>query len=211
MYSINQSTGALTSITTAVAAGSGPINVAVDPSGRFAYVTNNSSASVSMYSIQNSGFGDVTATSLKVTGGITSTSTYTESSRSTAMGYWTTPTFSAGNFAGLASMTWTVAGQTTYEYTLVGKTMTLNFYITGTIGGTPASGLTIKIPGSYTAASRVFGSGFYYDNGVWSNTPLNIDTVAAGSSVIQLYKGMTVGNWTTGTNYVEGSITFQVQ
>jgi len=52
MYSINQSTGALTSITTAVAAGSNPSGVACDPSGRFVYVSNSST--VSMYSINQS-------------------------------------------------------------------------------------------------------------------------------------------------------------
>jgi len=53
MYSINQSTGELTSITTAVAAGTNPRSVAVDPTGRFAYVSNNTGNTVSMYSINN--------------------------------------------------------------------------------------------------------------------------------------------------------------
>ena len=51
---VYQGTGALTSITTAVAAGTSPQGVAVDPSGRFVYVSNRSSATVSMYSIDQS-------------------------------------------------------------------------------------------------------------------------------------------------------------
>ncbi len=50
MYTINSTTGALTSIGM-IAAGTGPDSVAVDPAGRFAYVTNFSSNDVSMYTI----------------------------------------------------------------------------------------------------------------------------------------------------------------
>jgi hypothetical protein len=53
MYSINQSTGALTSITTAIASGTHPNGVAVDPTGRFVYVANSTGNTVSMYSINN--------------------------------------------------------------------------------------------------------------------------------------------------------------
>jgi 6-phosphogluconolactonase len=50
MYTINSTTGALTSIGM-IAAGAGPDSVAVDPSGKFAYVTNFSSKDVSMYTV----------------------------------------------------------------------------------------------------------------------------------------------------------------
>ena len=50
MYTINATTGALTSIGT-IAAGTDPVSVAVDPSGKFAYVANSSSNDVSMYTI----------------------------------------------------------------------------------------------------------------------------------------------------------------
>lgn len=50
MYTIDATTGALTSIGT-IAAGTGPNSVAVDPAGKFAYVTNSASNDVSMYSI----------------------------------------------------------------------------------------------------------------------------------------------------------------
>ena len=50
MYSMNATTGALTSIGT-IAAGTDPASVAVDPTGKFAYVTNSSSNDVSMYAI----------------------------------------------------------------------------------------------------------------------------------------------------------------
>ena len=50
MYAINATTGALTSMGT-IAAGTDPVSVAVDPAGKFAYVTNSGSNDVSMYTI----------------------------------------------------------------------------------------------------------------------------------------------------------------
>jgi YVTN family beta-propeller protein len=50
MYTINSTTGALTS-TGMIAAGAGPDSVAVDPAGKFAYVANFGSNDVSMYTI----------------------------------------------------------------------------------------------------------------------------------------------------------------
>ncbi|MGB8522092.1 MAG: beta-propeller fold lactonase family protein [Candidatus Acidiferrales bacterium] len=50
MYTINATTGALTSMGT-IAAGQSPTSIAVHPSGNFAYVTNSVSNNVSMYSI----------------------------------------------------------------------------------------------------------------------------------------------------------------
>jgi 6-phosphogluconolactonase (cycloisomerase 2 family)/uncharacterized protein YunC (DUF1805 family) len=53
-YSINSSTGALTSITTAVAAGANPRGAVVDSTGRFVYVTNYLDDNISQYSINQS-------------------------------------------------------------------------------------------------------------------------------------------------------------
>jgi 6-phosphogluconolactonase len=50
MYTINSTTGALKSIGM-ISAGTGPDSVAVDPAGKFAYVTNFGSNDVSMYTI----------------------------------------------------------------------------------------------------------------------------------------------------------------
>jgi len=62
MYTINTTTGALASIGT-IAAGTYPASVAVDPSGKFAYVANFGSNDVSMYTIDGA------------TGALTSTGT----------------------------------------------------------------------------------------------------------------------------------------
>jgi len=59
-YTINSSTGALTSVGSPVAAGTWPSSITVDPSGKFAYVTNNSDDDITSFSI-NSGTGALTA------------------------------------------------------------------------------------------------------------------------------------------------------
>jgi YVTN family beta-propeller protein len=50
MYAINAATGVLTSIGT-IAAGSFPSSIAIEPSGKFAYVANSVSNDISIYSI----------------------------------------------------------------------------------------------------------------------------------------------------------------
>lgn len=52
MYAINTTTGTLTSLGT-MAAGAFPSAIAIDPSGKFAYVTNSNSNDVSMYTIHS--------------------------------------------------------------------------------------------------------------------------------------------------------------
>jgi 6-phosphogluconolactonase len=72
MYTINSTTGALTSIGT-IAAGTDPLSVAVDPAGKFAYVANwtgyGYEGSVSMYTI-NATTGALTSIGTIATGAI---------------------------------------------------------------------------------------------------------------------------------------------
>ena len=53
-YTINQSTGALTSVGTPAATGTGPYGVAADPTGRFVFVTNFTSETIQAYTINQS-------------------------------------------------------------------------------------------------------------------------------------------------------------
>jgi 6-phosphogluconolactonase (cycloisomerase 2 family) len=50
MYTINATTGALTSTGT-ITSGQSPTSIAIRPSGNFAYVTNSASNDISIYSI----------------------------------------------------------------------------------------------------------------------------------------------------------------
>jgi 6-phosphogluconolactonase (cycloisomerase 2 family) len=67
MYTINAATGTLTSIGT-IPAGTDPISVAVDPTGKFAYVSNSGSKDVSMYTI-NTTTGALTSIGTTTGGG----------------------------------------------------------------------------------------------------------------------------------------------
>jgi 6-phosphogluconolactonase (cycloisomerase 2 family) len=51
MYGINASTGVLTSIGGIIDAGLSPSSIAIDPSGKFAYVTDSDSSNISIYTI----------------------------------------------------------------------------------------------------------------------------------------------------------------
>jgi 6-phosphogluconolactonase (cycloisomerase 2 family) len=56
VYAINASNGTLTRVgTTATATGTTPVKMAIDPTGKFAYVANNGSGNVSAYTINNDG------------------------------------------------------------------------------------------------------------------------------------------------------------
>ena len=67
MYTINPTTGVLTSIG-AIAVGIRPFSVAIDPTGKFAYVSNSGSNDVSMYTI-NGTTGTLTSMGTIVGGG----------------------------------------------------------------------------------------------------------------------------------------------
>jgi YVTN family beta-propeller protein len=72
MYTIDASTGALTSTGT-IAAGTSPSSVAVEPSGKFAYVANGGSSDLSMYMIDaTNGALTSTGTIASANGGATS-------------------------------------------------------------------------------------------------------------------------------------------
>jgi 6-phosphogluconolactonase (cycloisomerase 2 family) len=61
-YTINASTGALTAVSGSPFAGPRPWGIAVDPTGRFLYVTNDATDNVSAYTI-SPGTGALTAVS----------------------------------------------------------------------------------------------------------------------------------------------------
>jgi 6-phosphogluconolactonase (cycloisomerase 2 family) len=67
-YSIEPTTGALTTIGGAVAAGMNPYFVTVDPSGKFAYVANTGSKNISVYSIDM--YGELHAVGVPVDAGM---------------------------------------------------------------------------------------------------------------------------------------------
>ena len=135
-YSINQTTGALTSITTAIATGTSPRGVAADPTGRFVYVTNHGTSgnSVSQYSIN------------QTTGALTSIATIGSGNR--PFGIAVDPT---GRFVYTANYT----GNTVSQYSINQTTGALTQITTAIATGTSPQGIAVEPTGrfAYTANS----------------------------------------------------------
>lgn len=137
---------------------------------------------------------------------------YKERSRSVAMGEWTTPAFNAGDFTAGGAQTWTVGSGDviTYEYSLVGKKLTVAFVIlTSTIGGTPNPDLRIAVPGGFSAAKRTLNPILVLDGGTFA---AGFAQVLAGGTTISLTHIDAVTNWANQTDSagVLGEITFEV-
>ena len=157
-----------------------------------------------------SGFGSIDVGADAISGGAITGTSFNVNSYSA--GTWTTPAFSAGDFTASGSMTWTVAAGDviTYEYTIINKMMTVNFYInTSTVGGTPNNELQIKIPASKVATSRVRVPYTVTDNGT---TRTSMCEVLVSGTVISLYADLAISNWAAATDATSaiGSITFQI-
>jgi hypothetical protein len=124
-------------------------------------------------------------------------------------GQWVQPAFAAANFSANGSMTWTVSAVTTYSYTLVGRTMTFSFEVSGTVGGTPSTLLQIAIPDGYVASQAMATPVTIVNGGAAS---ISQATVAANGTVLQVGANPAASsNWTAGTTSIQGQISLQVQ
>lgn len=126
---------------------------------------------------------------------------------------WTTQAFNAADFTAIGSMTWTVdSGDVlTYAYLIVGKMMTVAFWLQNTsIGGTLDSNLLIKIPAGKIAAKRIANALIYFNN---SLDGIGMCFVIGGESNIRLSKSLSAPNWSASTNgsFYLGTITFEIQ
>jgi hypothetical protein len=126
---------------------------------------------------------------------------------------YSTPTFSAGNFTSDAG-TWVVesADVLTYQYQIINKTMTINFYIiTSTVTGTPTQ-LRISVPDAKFSFSRTAVPFGYWDNQIGTGG-VGQAIILPNTNIIILAKDIASTAWTNSTNqtYVWGQITFDIQ
>jgi hypothetical protein len=80
-------------------------------------------------------------------------------------GAWIRPAFNAGDFVGVAPLTWTVdAGDVSeYAYRLSGRTLTVAWYLAATtLSGTSGFALDIAIPAGLTTLGTMFGAPLPY-------------------------------------------------
>lgn len=119
--------------------------------------------------------------------------------------------FSAGNFTASGSMTWTVGSGdvVSLAYAIVGKVMTIWFYLQATtVGGTPDRYLNIAVPASKSARNQVFGVYHYYEGSTWKR---GFVSVAASGTVVRCEREDN-SNWsaTTDGTYLLGQLTFPI-
>lgn len=119
-----------------------------------------------------------------------------------ALGVWTTPAFSAGNFTAGGSQTWTVGSGDvlTYRYQMLSaNTMLLKFHIdTTTVAGTPDPVLRIALPLSKTATGSNANPCWINDNGTFA---FGLAFASAGEAYVRIYRSAALtDNWTAAVN-----------
>ncbi len=128
------------------------------------------------------------------------------------IGKFYTPAFSSSDFTASGSMTWTVeSGDVgTYTYTIIGKMMTVMFYIvSSSVGGTLDTALRITVPAGKTIAKTAFNM-----MGMFNNNVEEVGRIRAEATrqYVELFR-VPVSNWSAATNttYVFGQISFEIQ
>ena len=120
-------------------------------------------------------------------------------------------TFSAGNFTGNGSMTWTVGAgdQGTFQYTQRGKLLRVALQVvSSTVGGTPNTHLQVAIPGGFTAGGTCRVGCSLLDNSI-----ADIGVAGVTSSTTVIYVMLRAGgNWAASTDgtHVYFSFEFEV-
>lgn len=137
---------------------------------------------------------------------------FRERRRAFNMGEWIPAPLAAGSFTGSGAMTWTVAPENieTYAYTVIGKTMTVSWFIAGSaVGGRTDEALQIAIPGGFLPNRRVRVPAGVVSNG--ANVAC-IAEVSTNQSWIRIF--MTADGQSTyraGPADVYGQITFEIK
>ena len=135
---------------------------------------------------------------LSRTGTLTLYGDVIEKNRATPLGHWTdyTPTLAANSGTAVATTNYAC------KYTLVGKTLTLAFYLGVTLSATPTL-VTLALPAGLTAA------GYSGMACLSSSGPALIQT--AGGTVVNLYREVTgTTAWPTGAQFFIGTHTFPI-
>jgi hypothetical protein len=124
-------------------------------------------------------------------------------------GAWIVVPYTAGDFTGSGSMTWTVdsGDLATFRYRLDGCTLITDWAIdSSSVGGTPSTVLQIKLPGGFipqgASGSGQYTAGMMYrDNGGAYKFAAAYITAGGGANKISLYtEGFGTANWTASTN-----------
>jgi hypothetical protein len=134
---------------------------------------------------------------------------FREQGRTVANGWWTTPAYSAGDFTS-SSGSWAVeeGDRVTHQFAKDGKTMTITWWLTGTVlTGTPTE-LRIAIPGGLTASKRTQVTCLVLNNATRTVGAAEVQTTGA---YIRVYcDPVMTTNWTAGAVDTFGQISFEI-
>lgn len=123
-----------------------------------------------------------------------------EKGRATPMGHWINYPWAASNFTAFGGATWTVESGDVIalRYTVIGKTLVLQIFLTATSLSVASPYLYITMPGGFTAATATSGinamvasEGSTYIPSAWCQGQANL---------IILRRDLVGGAWTAGTN-----------
>jgi hypothetical protein len=143
---------------------------------------------------------------------ITATGSISERARTTALGEWIAVPYVSTNYTATTG-TWIVTASQAVSvwYTLVGKTMTVSFLITGSsLTLATATWLQIKIPAMATSTRQQWGTFAYNDNGTQGTGVCYV--IPTTNTVIRFGKTLTGSSaWTvSATLSLAGSFAFEV-
>jgi hypothetical protein len=121
--------------------------------------------------------------------------------------------FSAGNFTGGGTQTWTLTSgdQATFAYAIVGKIMTVWFdFATTSVGGGANPDLKVTIPASKSAAKAVVVGGIFYSDNGGANAQGIMYTTASGTTLN--FEKNDTSNWTAAANTtrITGTVTIPI-
>jgi hypothetical protein len=127
-----------------------------------------------------------------------------EKGRATPLGHWIDVPYNAGNFSAWAG-SWTVSSGSviTHHYTLIGKTLVVNFDLQGTSVDVATTALQLALPAGTTAAKRAEGFLWYQAGAV---SALGYLFVEAGTAIFSLLRTDNSA-FPAGSATVRGSIT----
>jgi hypothetical protein len=137
---------------------------------------------------------------------------FKEGGRSQNEGYFTTPPFDSNHFATNGSMRWIVYPEnvTTYQASVVGGTITVNFLIAGSrTAGAASTALKIAIPGGYKPVARVRTPCLVENGGA---AGVGMCEAAPGDGYLYVYVDQSAAaNWATSAKIgASGSVTFRI-
>ena len=156
-------------------------------------------------SVDDTGGSAINTIATNRAGNVLIAGSISERGRTTPLGQWIDVPFSSANFTA-ASGSWVVdSGDViSHSYTLIGKTMYLEFFIFNSTTSVPVAELRITIPGGFTVSKTyALAGGIAFDGTTWTTAYVSL-TNGNGFVALRVHPTGAV-NWPAGTNNISVS------